>query len=202
MAWWFWMMKQLNGCSTPAPRFSGGKQWIERTGWNNNDDDEIKLAHRPICFWRSLWRQALVETLSLLGVTRHINKFLCEVAQKVDSGFAIHTSGFHCNWLKKVILEVIIFLVLYSLSLCCWVIPCQAIQSYISDCEQNPWIFISREISSFWFQNILNFFNRTSIRKAMPGWYLQCSHLIFAYIFVNLVLWHKNPCIFFVCDYF
>jgi len=23
-----------------------------------------------------------------------------------------------------------------------------------------------------------------------------------AYIFVNLVLWHKNPCIFFICDYF
>ena len=76
------------------------------------------------------------------------------------------------------------------------VIPCQAIQSYISDREQNPWNFMSREISSFWFQNILNFFNRTNICKVIASWNLQCSHLIFAYIFVNLVLWHKNPCIF------
>jgi len=39
------------------------------------------------------------------------------------------------------------------------------------------WNFISREIS-FWFQNILNFLNPTSIRKVMAGWNLQCSHLI------------------------
>jgi len=38
------------------------------------------------------------------------------------------------------------------------VIPCQVIQSYISDRNQNTWNFISREISSFWFQNTLNFF--------------------------------------------
>ena len=31
MAWRFWMMGQSTGCSTPAPRFSAAKQWIERS---------------------------------------------------------------------------------------------------------------------------------------------------------------------------
>ena len=30
-AWWFWTMRQSNGCSTPAPRSSAAKPWIERT---------------------------------------------------------------------------------------------------------------------------------------------------------------------------
>ena len=29
MAWRFWAMRQSNGCSTPAPRSSAAKQWIE-----------------------------------------------------------------------------------------------------------------------------------------------------------------------------
>ena len=29
MAWRFWTMRQSNGCSTPAPRFSATKQWLE-----------------------------------------------------------------------------------------------------------------------------------------------------------------------------
>ena len=30
-AWGFWMMRQSNGCSTPAPWSSAAQQWIERT---------------------------------------------------------------------------------------------------------------------------------------------------------------------------
>jgi len=44
----------------------------------------------------------LVETLSLTGITKHINKFLCKAAQKRSSGVATHTSGFDCNWLKAI----------------------------------------------------------------------------------------------------
>jgi len=28
-AWWFWTMRQLNGCSTPMPRSSAVKQWLK-----------------------------------------------------------------------------------------------------------------------------------------------------------------------------
>ena len=28
-AWWFWTMRQPNGCSTPAPKSSAAKQWIK-----------------------------------------------------------------------------------------------------------------------------------------------------------------------------
>jgi len=38
MTWRFWM-RQLSGCSTPALRSSAAKQWIERTGSNNRDDE-------------------------------------------------------------------------------------------------------------------------------------------------------------------
>ena len=34
----FWVMRQMNGCSTPALRSSAAKQWIERTGSYDNDD--------------------------------------------------------------------------------------------------------------------------------------------------------------------
>ena len=30
MAWRFWMMRQPNGCPTPAPKSSAAKQWIEK----------------------------------------------------------------------------------------------------------------------------------------------------------------------------
>ena len=30
MAWRFWTMRQVNGCSTPAPRSSAAKQWFEQ----------------------------------------------------------------------------------------------------------------------------------------------------------------------------
>ena len=30
MAWWFWTMRQPNGCSTPVPRSSAAKQWLEQ----------------------------------------------------------------------------------------------------------------------------------------------------------------------------
>jgi len=45
---------------------------------------------------------------SLLGVTRHTNKLICEAAQKRDGEFAIHTSGFDCNWLKVAIVKEVI----------------------------------------------------------------------------------------------
>jgi len=31
MAWRFWMMRQCNGCTTPASRSDASKRWIERT---------------------------------------------------------------------------------------------------------------------------------------------------------------------------
>jgi len=36
------MMRQSNGCSTPVPRFSATKQWIERTG--SCDEEEESSA--------------------------------------------------------------------------------------------------------------------------------------------------------------
>jgi len=38
MSWWFWMMRQLNGCSSLAPRSCVAKQWIEGTGSNDEED--------------------------------------------------------------------------------------------------------------------------------------------------------------------
>ena len=38
MVWWFWTMRQLNGCSSLTPRSSTAKQWIERTESNNEED--------------------------------------------------------------------------------------------------------------------------------------------------------------------
>ena len=37
MAWRFWMTKQSNGCSAPAPRSSAAQQWIEKT--RSNDEE-------------------------------------------------------------------------------------------------------------------------------------------------------------------
>ena len=37
MAWRFWTMRQLNGCSTPASRSSAAKQRNERTGSNDEE---------------------------------------------------------------------------------------------------------------------------------------------------------------------
>ena len=63
--------------------------------------------------------QTLVEPLVLPGVARHIKKFFRKTAQKRGSGFAIHTSGLNCQWLKVVIaLEVMIFLAFCDLSFC------------------------------------------------------------------------------------
>jgi len=67
------------------------------------------------------------------------------------------------------------------------------IQSCISDHERNPWNFISREISSFWFQNTSSFSNQTSIRRVIAGWNLQCSHLIFASTFCEFSALTKIP---------
>jgi len=43
----FWLMRQLNGCSTPAPRSSAAKQWIDRSGSNDNDlPSVIWISHQ------------------------------------------------------------------------------------------------------------------------------------------------------------
>jgi len=49
-----------------------------------------------------------MELLSLTGVTRSINKFLCKAAQGMGGGLTIHTSGFDCDWLKVVIVKEVI----------------------------------------------------------------------------------------------
>ena len=103
-------------------------------------------------------------------------------------------SGTHWKVITKIFCKSIkLFLhnLLSHCVVCSRVIPCQMIQSYISDREQNPWNFISREIL-FWFQNLLNFLNRISIRKAMAGWNLQRSHLIFAYVFCEVCTFHDG----------
>jgi len=61
--------------------------------------------------------QALVETSSLPGVTRRVNRFLCEAAQNRGGGLTIHTSGFSCDWLKaEIVEEVIVFSAFCSLN--------------------------------------------------------------------------------------
>ena len=63
--------------------------------------------------------QTLVKPLALPGITRHINKFLCNTTQKRGSGLDIHTSGLNCHWLQvEIALEVMIFLAFYDLSFC------------------------------------------------------------------------------------
>ena len=66
-------------------------------------------------------RQTLVEPLSLLGVARNVNKFLCKTTQEGGSGLAIHIRGFDCNWLKVIIVtRVIVFPAFVSLSISCY----------------------------------------------------------------------------------
>ena len=45
-AWRFWMMRQLNGSSTYAPRSSAAKQWIVTTG--SNDEEAECLVNTVI----------------------------------------------------------------------------------------------------------------------------------------------------------
>jgi len=85
----------------------------------------IKPAHRPISCWQhSLWPQPGTSTgetrLSLPGIIRYTNKFLCEAAQKgaVDLTYT-PASGIDCDWLKVVFVkEVSIFSAFYSLCCC------------------------------------------------------------------------------------
>ena len=66
-----------------------------------------------------------------------------------------------------------------------WVIPCQAIQSYISDHEQNPWNFISREISSFFISKHFDFFKSDQYSQSY-GW-LKLA--VFPFNFCIYFLW-------------
>jgi len=38
-----WMMRQLNGCSTPAPRSSAAKQWFEQLAQKKEEHSHYKL---------------------------------------------------------------------------------------------------------------------------------------------------------------
>ena len=70
-------------------------------------------------------RKALMEPLLLLGVALNVNEFLCETAQEGDSGLAVHTSAFDCNWLKVVIVKkVIVFPAFVGLSISCYTTWC------------------------------------------------------------------------------
>jgi len=54
MAWRFWMMRQTNGCSTPAPRSSAAKQLFEQRAqnkkWAASDlSNLVVLKQEPLC---------------------------------------------------------------------------------------------------------------------------------------------------------
>jgi len=48
LSWWFWMMRQWNGCSSLAWRSSTAKQCIERSGWNDGDFWNFLLAYSTL----------------------------------------------------------------------------------------------------------------------------------------------------------
>jgi len=50
-------------------------------------------------------------------------KFLSKAAQNRDSGLALNTSGFNCNRLEAVIVEVIVFLPFCNLRCCSCKMP-------------------------------------------------------------------------------
>ena len=45
MAWWFWTMRQSNGCSTSAPRSSAAKQWFEQLAQKKKNT--VLIFHAP-----------------------------------------------------------------------------------------------------------------------------------------------------------
>ena len=59
MAWRFWTMRQLNGCSTPAPRSSVAKQWFKQLAQKNSlhytsfDLKAYYFIHMPFAGWKA-----------------------------------------------------------------------------------------------------------------------------------------------------
>ena len=57
-AWHLWAMRQSNRCSTPAPRSRTAKQWIEKTGSNDEEESnpnviislEKKFVTQNVCW--------------------------------------------------------------------------------------------------------------------------------------------------------
>jgi len=47
-AWRFWMMRQLNDCSMPAPRSSAAKQWIVATDSNDEEASHKNIESKSI----------------------------------------------------------------------------------------------------------------------------------------------------------
>ena len=45
MDWRLWVMRQSISCSTPAPGSIAAKQWTERTGSNDDDNEQLVLAY-------------------------------------------------------------------------------------------------------------------------------------------------------------
>jgi len=51
MAWQFWMMRQWNGCSTPAPRSSAAKQWFQQLAQKKKNQAKLPEigCKSPVC---------------------------------------------------------------------------------------------------------------------------------------------------------
>jgi len=58
-AWWFWMIKQLTGCSTPAPRSNAAKQWIWTTRSTDEEECSIYYEGSYMAHSASKWGLAL-----------------------------------------------------------------------------------------------------------------------------------------------
>ena len=66
MAWRFWTMRQLNGCSTSAPRSSAAKQWFEQLA-------QEKKVQKYVCYTTliefNMHLQSKLHTLDMLYIT-------------------------------------------------------------------------------------------------------------------------------------
>jgi len=61
MAWRCWTMRQLNGCSTPAPRSSAAKQWFQQLAPKMKREWNLEIAVRScalLCLQRQLAKLA------------------------------------------------------------------------------------------------------------------------------------------------
>ena len=67
MAWRFWMMRQPNGCSTPAPRSSAAKQWIE----------ELAQMMMMEIQWTQLFGKDVFWIFSIVAAWVLINVYFC-----------------------------------------------------------------------------------------------------------------------------
>jgi len=93
MAWRFWTMKQLNGCSTPAPRSSAAEQWFEQLAQKKNRRNCAIL----LCFVRYIGKENFTKErlccINLLGhasgseIFRFFSKYFGE--KDIDRGTCV-----------------------------------------------------------------------------------------------------------------